>query len=154
MKAYTFINSYICGIQVGIQAGHANVELAKDADCNDEVRRWADDHKTFVWLDGGDSFSMNHLARTLIPLNLPYAKFYEPGLDGLMTSVSVLLNEIQCDCVELLRSSSRGHKIQSDFGRGHVILAVTGEVLVRSSELSLAEMRLISLVATSRLKSL
>lgn len=153
MKAYTFINSYVCGIQVGIQAGHANVELAKDADCNDEVRRWADHHKTFVWLNGGDSDDMAYVLALLTGSGLPFSRFFEPGMGGLLTASTVLLNESQCNCVELLRSS-RGHKIQSDFGKGHVVLDEMGKVLVQASEFSLAEMRVLSLVATSRLKSL
>lgn len=93
MKAYTFINSYIRGIQVGIQAGHSLVELLSANKDDKGVSEWASHHKTFVWLDGGDSDSMEYLIERAVDVGYPIGVFNEPGLGDLVTSFTIVLPE-------------------------------------------------------------
>ncbi|CAM0026345.1 hydrolase [Vibrio phage D148] len=112
MKAYTFVHSYICGIQVGIQAGHSNVELMRKEEGDSDVREWADHHKTFVWLDGGDSEKLNDVINIMQESGMPYAYFNEPALKcssadeddaGLVTAATVLLSTEMVEAADYIR---------------------------------------------------
>lgn len=114
MKAYTFVHSYVCGIQVGIQAGHALVELMnQDEDPGQpHTSQWASHHKTFVWLDGGGSSSMLDLVDNIADSRLVFASFRESEMmsnpddpldDGMLTAVSVVLPTEYCDIADSIR---------------------------------------------------
>lgn len=100
MKLYTFINSYIYGIQVGIQASHSNIEFMNEHGDNEEVKEWASDHKTFIWLDGGDANQMIENIKLLQDAGFSVSYFREPGLGNIVTSFSVLITEsVLKECV-------------------------------------------------------
>lgn len=167
MKAYTFINSYVCGIQVGIQAGHAIVELMnsyqpmdssvrammedQNEDLNTElVQEWAESHKTFVWLDGGDSETMGVLALSLHAASMPYAVFREPGLGNVVTAISTVLDTEQCELVDTLLSN-RGWFSESGM-EGDILLYDRDNKLLGYTDKMSGP--IVELVANSRLKSL
>lgn len=162
MRAYTFINSYICGIQVGIQAGHANIQLMVDYRSTDSsviamsvdhiedpaiktVQEWAENHKTFVWLDGGDSNDMSRIRARLTDSKLPFSEFKEPGLGGLRTAISIVLTTEQVQLVNLIRED----RLELTNG---TLMGKHGAVYV-SPELE-KELVLIHQIASSRTKSL
>lgn len=90
MKAYTFINDYIRGIQVGVQAGHAIVELMDNWTGHKDVSEWIRNHKTFVWLNGGDSDTMQGIINTIAKADVAYEFFLEPGLGNITTAIAVV----------------------------------------------------------------
>ena len=104
MIAYTFVNSYICGIQVGIQAGHALVDFMAEHSDHILTKEWVCKHKTFIWLDGGD---MVDVLDKLSYSDMPYSAFEEPGLGNTITAATVVLSEAYvaiCDRIRKVRS--------------------------------------------------
>src|SRR5271167_740197 len=99
LRLYSFVNFYLSSIQQGIQTGHAAVDLVrKYADRNrynsditpenvEMVANWADNHKTFIVLNGGDLKSMCTLLVTLEKCGFPFVDFHESSdaLGGIMT---------------------------------------------------------------------
>lgn len=115
LRFYAFTNFYISSIQHGIQTGHASVDLLRkyeqrlhDAQNSDNdhlkatrvsaaindlhvVRDWADNHKTYVILNGGDWFGVNKIFDIVAEAGFPFCDFYEPGLGNIRTTVGVVL---------------------------------------------------------------
>ena len=96
---------YFPGIQAGIQAGHAAVELMVKYPGNEEVLDWATNHKTFIILNGGDHMSLEVLYQELMIKHSTYslAAFREPGANDCLTSLAVLVPEPVYTLVALLR---------------------------------------------------
>lgn len=103
MKAYTFINSYIYGIQVGIQAGHSIVELMNEFGSTREVQMWANKYKTFAWLDGGNDINMKELLSIVEDSGVPVMPFYEEGMGNLLTSFTLVLTNEQLELADNIR---------------------------------------------------
>jgi hypothetical protein len=107
VRLYFFNNMYLSSIQNGIQAGHVAVELMKKygreskewGDRIEAVHDWAENHKTFIVLNGGGTPTMHEIKAHLeSPENpYPFAFFNEPDADGLLSSVCILLPERMYD---------------------------------------------------------
>jgi hypothetical protein len=102
-RLYSFVNYYLSSIQQGIQTGHAAVKLvreytSKNQDNQDSqmVSEWADNHQTFVVLNGGNSENLLDVIRTVDDSDLPWAYFREDevSLGGIITAVGVIVPEI------------------------------------------------------------
>lgn len=111
MKLYTFVNSYILGMQVGIQASHSNIEFMREHGAEESVREWAQAHKTFVWLDGGGSDKMIENIKLLKAEGFIVSYFREPGLANVVTSFSVLVDEDVLDEVAKYKDLYRKYPI-------------------------------------------
>jgi hypothetical protein len=109
LRLYSFVNFYLSSIQQGIQTGHAAVDLVRKYTAHDNplrcditsyhehlVEQWADDYKTFIILNGGDSAGITN-ATSVITRNgtFPWAIFNESenSLKGIQTCVAVVLPE-------------------------------------------------------------
>lgn len=110
-RMYFLVNQYILGIQAGIQAGHAAVELLndyRDASPNLCLKKrliddWADNHKTFILLEGGYQQRMyDFVEDVLSPVDkiIPYTTFKEEvdALNGALTAVAFVLPEYIYNC--------------------------------------------------------
>jgi len=106
LRLYSFVNFYLSSIQQGIQTGHAAVDLVRkyaDGGDNDEalyakhkmVNDWADNHKTFIILNGGDLEGVINAQIVVQKAGFPNASFYEsqPALGGMLTCVASVLPE-------------------------------------------------------------
>lgn len=131
MRFYGFGNYYLSSLQQGLQAGHAVAELfvkhnhagvnnasAGDytlpeerdnmalADC---VLDWAENHKTMVLLNGGNSADLQDLFDFLDCEENPYpfVKFHEDevSLNGALTYVGMILPPRIYDTAAILRST-------------------------------------------------
>ena len=108
LRLYSFINFYISPIQHGIQTGHAAVRLVRkyseappaiythadlaQSEGKELVKRWADQHETFIVLNGGDTTSMDEIERVVQRQQLlPWVSFREPGINNALTCVSVVV---------------------------------------------------------------
>lgn len=107
-RLYCFNNMYLSGIQNGIQAAHAAVDLvSKYIDplnnwsnlTTNIVGQWTYD-KTMIVLSAGDSEVMEQIYNHMILQDItgegndeqyPWAAFREDGMDGLLTSIAVVL---------------------------------------------------------------
>ena len=110
LRLYSFVNFYLSSIQQGIQTGHCAVDLVRkyawptlnigpasdqEARQRNMVADWADHHKTFIVLNGGDLKSMRTSHVTLETCGFPFVAFHESpdALGGIMTTIAVVLPE-------------------------------------------------------------
>lgn len=112
MRRYFFTNMYMGGIHTGIQSGHAAEEmwanvvrsfLTSPTEYAEMKLKYlldfAENHKTWIILNGGDHYKLSEFYQFLINARNPYtfSSFQEPGLNGAITSVSVILPERMWD---------------------------------------------------------
>ena len=92
---YGFVMYNLSGIQKGIQFCHAAVEYSRLAAKHKAYANYfdfADNHKTFILLDGGSSNDMQYNRRAeLDGLNIPYAQFNEPDLNNSVSAITFIL---------------------------------------------------------------
>lgn len=105
MRAYVFVNRYCKGIQAGIQAAHAIVELVNEHGDVDPFTMWADHHKTIVVLDGGDHENLNKIAVELGSSGAEIGTFREPGLNHAITAVAVIADEQTMNVIQYIREN-------------------------------------------------
>ena len=112
MRRYFFTNFYVAGIRVGIQAGHSAEEMwaktvkrylekptKKNRAALQYLVQFAEDHKTWILLNGGDHDALHNLITFLNKKENPYSFdfFKEPGLNNAITSVTLVLPERMYD---------------------------------------------------------
>ena len=101
LRFYTFVNYYLSSIQQGVQTGHAAVDIVRcytHKEYSDNLRRsfvedWADNHKTFIILNGGNFQSLQNTLEIVKASDYPYISFSEDeqSLNGMLTTVGVIL---------------------------------------------------------------
>ncbi len=98
-------------IAQGVQSGHATVELFlkyrnKDSDEYALLYDWAENHKTHIALNGGNSISLENITWVFLSKfnDSPWAKFKEDdSLNRITTSISIVLRPEIYVTAELLR---------------------------------------------------
>lgn len=108
LRLYSFVNFYLSSIQQGIQTGHCAVDLVRkytpwplnkydEARAKQEqlVADWADNHKTFIILNGGDLDGVIEARKIIMQAEVPWESFYESqgALGGMLTCVACVLPE-------------------------------------------------------------
>ncbi len=97
MRAYFFGNMYMSSIQQGIQALHTTVEMYREFPNAEDLRQWADNHKTVILLNAGYSQTIRDIANGLASTENPYTWgiFHESheALDGALTCAGIILPE-------------------------------------------------------------
>jgi hypothetical protein len=102
LRLYSFVNFYLASIQQGIQTGHCAVDLVRKYGTGKYRQRhaqwvadWADHHKTFIILNGGDLDGSNKTLAIVQGADVPYQQFHESegALGGMMTCVACVLPE-------------------------------------------------------------
>lgn len=116
LRFYCFTNFYLSSIQHGIQTGHASVRLIRkyqkelQAALSDEaedkyvqariskgkddleiVEDWADNHETYITLNGGDDTALKNAYELVSKTQFPFVEFIEPGIGNVRTAVGVVL---------------------------------------------------------------
>lgn len=99
MRAYHFVNMYTAGIHTGIQGGHARDELWLQMLENLDGHKaqmfldWARNHKTHIYLGGGDCDGLQATVDLFTDTPYPMATFNESigALNGALTSMCVIL---------------------------------------------------------------
>lgn len=101
MRLYTFGNYYLSSIQQGIQAAHVIADIFVDPFITTEqgniLREWAQQHKTMVCLNGGNSmdlFELYHEIKGIAQaLDLPCGIFREDevSLNEAITCVGIVI---------------------------------------------------------------
>lgn len=94
MRLYSFVNMYLSGPHIGIQTAHAVAELFLKYHNNKDLALWAEDHKTIICLNGGDSINMMTNLLDIEKMDYPCAPFFEKGLSDALTAYAVILPEI------------------------------------------------------------
>jgi len=126
MRAYFLCNSWLSGIQKGIQGTHALTELVNlhggGAVFQAIFDEWATDHKTIIMLEGGNQDNLESwlrflntqdtkLPEALKPLlhqsyTLPYSHFREDkeSLNECMTAIVILVSSKLCSAIDDYRT--------------------------------------------------
>lgn len=114
LRMYGIVPYNISDIQKGIQFGHGVVEYSQmvrkvfekqknsqlATDIYNQYNDWAENHKTFIILNGGTTNkqftklgTMNQHAETLRNNGIVTAEFFEPDLGDQLTSVNFIVDE-------------------------------------------------------------
>lgn len=101
-RMYGMVPYNLSPIQQGIQFGHAVVEYGLHNYTDDDYQEWANNHKTFIILNGGTTNLGNqhrgkgtlnqHYDKLLIE-GIKVATFYEPDLGDQLTAICFLVDE-------------------------------------------------------------
>lgn len=103
-RMYFFVPYNLSPIQQGIQAGHSAVEYAREYRNDEEFIDFADNHKTWIILNGGTTnskFDENHnrigtldqIAESLEANSIKYSIFIEPDLNDSLSAVCFIADE-------------------------------------------------------------
>ena len=119
MRAYFWGNFYLSSIQQGIQALHTlgNMFVKYDGGALEPmVYEWADNHKTVVVMNGGDSNDLHEIAHIVKDqTRYPWATFTEEGIMDALTCVGIVVDDQMVGYVNEVRSARR-EKRRFDFG--------------------------------------
>lgn len=133
MRAYFFCHSWLSGIQKGIQGAHAISSLVNAASAGEDFMRiyseWATNHKTMIFLEGGNQNSLKdwhtflatqpHKVPSKEPLEgqrytMPFHIFREDdeSLNGCATAVVVLVSTKLCKAIDNYREMKKGNELK------------------------------------------
>ncbi|EBS4516692.1 hypothetical protein DQT32_04690 [Salmonella enterica subsp. enterica serovar Braenderup] len=116
MRLYSVTNMYMAGIHAGIQTQHSTGELfakyRKDSVQNNTIFEWVIDHKTTIVLNGGMHQDLVTVLNLLEEWEkhdenevIPFAPFYEPGVNNALTSISIVMREDAIEFMDLIRKT-------------------------------------------------
>lgn len=116
MRLYSVTNMYMAGIHAGIQTQHSTGELfakyRKDSVQNHTIFEWVNDHKTTIVLNGGMHQDLVAVLNLLEEWEkhdenevIPFAPFYEPGVNNALTSISIVMREDAIEFMDLIRKT-------------------------------------------------
>ncbi len=124
LRIYHFSNFYLSSIQVGIQAAHAQTELATKCwrGGPDETllmyHDWAQNHKTTICLCGGNHEMLENIEAIMnnVENEYPYTTFREDeqSLGGILTNVAIVLPDYIYETAAKLKTGEyvlKGNKI-------------------------------------------
>lgn len=93
-RMYSFVLRQLNPMQKGVQTTHAVVEYTeKQGKDNEGYRKWANEDKTLIILDGGTYQDMNDIRDKLFTWGIKFEAFYEPDLNNMCTAIAVLADE-------------------------------------------------------------
>ena len=92
-RMYCFVERHLSSIDKGIQAAHSIVEYSKEYGNYPSYYRWANYDKTIILLNGGTTNDLSDICKELNEWKIRYSLFKEEDLGGIVTSVSVLVDD-------------------------------------------------------------
>lgn len=120
MRLYSITNMYTAGIHAGIQTQHSTAELfvkyqtdiSSVYPAQSKLYDWAENHKTTVVLQGGMHDNLVQLLEEIElwdkhnpDVSLPFAPFFEPGINNALTSISIVFPQDAIDYMSAIRAS-------------------------------------------------
>ncbi len=124
MRAYFLAHAYLSPIQHGIQAQHCTADMfvyynsrrehASNYQIEGEktLREWAENHKTTIVLNGGNSAMLLEALHTFSEMRnlsdidyIPYLAFHEDddSMRGMMTCVGIVADDHMCELIQMYR---------------------------------------------------
>lgn len=92
-RMYCLVLKQLSPMQKGIQAAHAIVEYGKKFSHTEAYQEWESFDKTIIVLDAGTSFDMEDILDQLDEHKVDYASFSEEDLNGITTSIAILVDD-------------------------------------------------------------
>lgn len=116
MRLYSITNMYMTAIHAGIQTQHSTAELfvkyPMTTHLGNVLFTWAKHHKTTVVLNGGMHDSLCKLLELMEEWErkepndvIPFAPFFEPGVNNALTSISIVMDDIAIEFMSRIRST-------------------------------------------------
>lgn len=112
-RFYSFTNYYLSSLQKGLQTAHVVSEMSVSNFKTEKslvvYENWANNDKTIIILNGGNSASLEEIYEICKvfgeKLSLPYVKFHEDkqSLNGALTSVGIVLPKNVYEYAEMVR---------------------------------------------------
>lgn len=93
LRMYFFVMGNLSGRQQGIQAGHAAIEYQLKYGDTEQYKDFANNHKTFILLDGGGSNDMIEREKELEAYGIKFASFQEPDLNNSISAIAFIVPE-------------------------------------------------------------
>lgn len=90
---YSLVLRQLNPMQKGIQSAHSIVEYASKYHKRTEFIQWSNVDKTIIVLDGGTYQDLKECRNILDELEVKYSCFYEEDLNGLLTSISFIVED-------------------------------------------------------------
>lgn len=117
-KCYVWVNTYCRGVQTGIQAFHAGIELSQTIEGVNEFVPWANDEKTVVFLNGGDHAGILGIVAKLEQLGIKHADdglFREEGLNYAATALAFVPEQDVFDIQDALKEHSKRRRVDPTY---------------------------------------
>lgn len=134
MRAYFFCNYYLSSIQQGIQSAHCVADMFVRYQMRSAQKKrlydWAENHKTMVVLNGGNSKDLDAIYTQLVGSaeqeRYPYARFKEDkqSLNSATTCIGIVLPEKIYGFAQELREYENVDDMQLEIKYGHNPLEV------------------------------
>ena len=116
-RFYGFGNYYLSSLQQGLQSAHCIADMFvkynKKKAKKEIIYDWAENHKTMVLLNGGNSLVLEQTHQFLeelkgVGMNLPYQLFYEDeqSLNGALTYVGIVVSSEIYELAATLRANA------------------------------------------------
>lgn len=124
MICYHFGIFYMSSIQQGIQAAHAQTEMALKAYDNEfkagilaEWSNWARKDKTMVCLNAGTLRNLKDIRDLVIRCPVAWGQFHESeeDLGGILTNVCFVANDAVCDLIQFRRKNKDSYWVERRF---------------------------------------
>lgn len=117
-RFYGFGNYYLSSLQQGLQSAHSIADMfvkyRKEQEQQEIIYDWAQNHKTMVLLNGGNSLSLSEIHKFFEELNhwgmnLPFASFNEDeqSLGGALTYVGIVVPSEVYELASAMRAESK-----------------------------------------------
>lgn len=121
-RFYGFGNYYLSSLQQGLQSAHCIADMfvkyRKENLPQETVYEWAQNHKTMVLLNGGNSLTLSEIHKFFIELkdlgmDLPFSLFHEDeqSLNGALTYVGIV---VPSEIYEFSAAIRCGEKVPKD----------------------------------------
>lgn len=91
-RMYGLVPYNVSEIQAGIQFGHAVVEYGLEHFNDKDYQEWANNHKTFIILNGGTHSTMLGHITTLRENGIKSSTFEEPDLNNMLSGIVFLVD--------------------------------------------------------------
>lgn len=92
-RMYVLVLRQLNAINKGIQAAHACMEYALQYGNAQDYKKYMEEDKTLIILDGGTSNDLIDIDKLLYENNIKYAKFIEPDINNTITAICFLADE-------------------------------------------------------------
>jgi len=130
MRAYFFTNTWLSGLQKGLQSAHVVADLSQKMlghPAQDDFIEWVDNHKTIIILEGGAHGDLLEIVEFFKqePDRYPWTSFCEDeySLNGAMTSVGIVLPEKIYEWAKGLREGEyERHEAEHKFDEFDLVL--------------------------------
>jgi hypothetical protein len=121
-KCVVLIHSWCEGVRAGIQGGHAQTQLVRNAHLlelegglsvtqSKQVKDWIDNHVTVAYLKGGVTSDLKRIAKLLKQADFAFTEFREPDFGNAVTAIATIVED-DWDIADNMSGSIKGMNLR------------------------------------------